>query len=71
METRESRLVRVLFSLILGLALVLSVFAGTRALFIPVVVSYVIWTPLGFVLTAAALASGIGELMTPVPGHRD
>ena len=70
-ETRESRLVRILFALILGLALVLSVFAGTPVLFIPVVVSFVIWTPLGFVLTVVALVSGVGERMTPAPGHRE
>jgi uncharacterized membrane protein len=70
-ETRESRLVRILFALILGLALVLSVFTGTPVLLIPVVVSFVIWTPLGFVLTAVALVSGVGERMTPARGHRD
>jgi len=70
-ETRELSLVRILFALILGLALVLSVFTGTPVLLIPVVVSFVIWTPLGFVLTAVALVSGVGERMTPARGHRD
>lgn len=70
-EMRESRLVRILFALILGFALVLSVFAGKPVLLIPVVATFVIWTPLGFVLTAVALVSGIGERMPPARGHRD
>jgi len=70
-EMRESRLVRILFALILGFALVLSVFAGKPVLLIPVVATFVIWTPLGFMLTAVAMVSGIGERMPPVRGHRD
>lgn len=70
-EQRELKLVTILFALTLFFGLVLSVFAGTPVLFIPVVVSFVIWTPLGFLLTAVAIVKGIRERMGPAPDYRE
>lgn len=64
---RELKFVKILFALLLGLALALSPFGGTPALFLPIVVSFVIWTPLGFLLTAAALVKGVRERIAPAP----
>ncbi|MFH1920644.1 MAG: hypothetical protein ABIP48_12245 [Planctomycetota bacterium] len=52
-DGRELRLVKLLFAMLLALALVLSPLAGNPALFLPIVLSFVIWTPLGFLLTTA------------------
>ncbi len=64
---RELKFVKILFALLLGLALALSPFRGTPALFLPIVLSFVIWTPLGFLLTAAALVKGVRERIAPAP----
>jgi hypothetical protein len=64
---RELKFVKILFALLLGLALALSPFGGTPALFLPIVLSFVIWTPLGFLLTAAALVKGVRERIAPAP----
>ena len=66
-ERRELKLVKILFALLLGLALALSPLAATPALFLPIGLSFVIWTPLGFLLTAAALANGVRERIAPAP----
>ena len=66
-DGRELRLVKTLFAMLLTLALVLSPFAGTPALFLPIVVSFVLWTPLGFLLTAVSLAGGFRERIAPPP----
>ncbi|MHB8971383.1 MAG: hypothetical protein ACYC3X_23850 [Pirellulaceae bacterium] len=55
---RELQLVKLLFALMLILALGLSFLAKTPFVSIAVVVNLVVWTPLGFVLTAVAFVSG-------------
>lgn len=60
-----------LFILILFFGLILSVFTETPILFIPVVESFVIWTPLGFLLTAVALVKGIRKRMSPTPDYSE
>jgi hypothetical protein len=60
-DGRELKLVKILFAALLALALVLSVFAGTPVLFLPIAVNFVVWTPLGFLLTAAAVMKGLRE----------
>ena len=68
-EKRELTLVKRLFALVLALALVFSVFAGKPILYIPIVLNFGIWTPLGFLLTAVALVQGVRERITPVTGQ--
>jgi hypothetical protein len=41
-----------------GARFVLSAFVGTPVLFVPIVLNFVIWTLLGFLLTAVALVKG-------------
>jgi len=60
-KQRESKLVITLFAIQLGLGLALSVFAGGSVLFFPVILSFVIWTPLGFLLAAVAIVKGFRE----------
>jgi hypothetical protein len=64
-EERELRLVRNLFGLMLLLALVFSAFSGQPILILPIIPNFVIWTVLGFVLTAIALFAGVLERMIP------
>ena len=66
-DGRELRLVKILFAVLLALALVLSPLAGNWALFLPIVLSFVLWTPLGFLLTAVSLAGGFRERIAPTP----
>jgi hypothetical protein len=60
-EKRELRLVTVLFFVLLALALVLSPFGRQPAFYVPIALNFIIWTLLGFVLTALSLAKGIRE----------
>jgi hypothetical protein len=60
-ERRELRLVTVLFSVLLALALALSPFGRQPAFYPPTALNFVVWTLLGFVLTALSLAKGIRE----------
>ena len=60
-DRRESRVVVTLVALVFGLGFLLSIFSNTPMLFLPVVVSFVIWTPLGLLLTMLALARGVRE----------
>ncbi len=60
-KQRESKLVITLFAIQLGLGLALSVFAGGSVLFFPVILSFVIWTPLGFLLATIAIVKGFRE----------
>jgi hypothetical protein len=53
--------VAILFAVLLGLALILSNFAGQPILFVPIVLNFVLWTVLGFLLTTLALAKGVWE----------
>lgn len=66
-DSRELKLIKILFALLLGLALGLSTLAGKPVLFLPVVLSFVIWTPLGFLLTAVALVKGVRQRIAPAP----
>jgi hypothetical protein len=66
-ESRELKLVTVLFGLMLAIALLLSVFAGQPILFLPIVPNFVIWTLMGFVLTAASLVTGLRERLRHDP----
>ena len=58
---RELRLVAVLFVLLLVLALLLSMLGQNPVLYPPMALNFVIWTPLGFLLTALSLAKGLRE----------
>jgi hypothetical protein len=60
-DGRELKLVKILFAALLALALVLSVFTGTPVLFLPIVLNFVVWTPLGFLLTGVAVVKGLRE----------
>jgi hypothetical protein len=60
-ERRELKLVTILFVTLLSIALVLSALVQNPVLYPPVVLNFVIWTPLGFVLTALSLAKGFRE----------
>jgi len=66
---QELKLVKTLFAILLGLALMLSPLAGTPVLFLPIVLTFVIWTPLGFLFTAGALVSGIREGIALTPAN--
>jgi hypothetical protein len=60
-EKRELHLITVLFAVLLVLALVLSALRRSPVLYAPIAVNFIIWTALGFVLTALSLAKGIRE----------
>jgi hypothetical protein len=60
-EKRELRLVTFLFSVLLALGLALSVLGRSPVLYPPIALNFIIWTILGFVLTALSLAKGIRE----------
>lgn len=55
------------FAVLLALALLLSMLAGSPILYIPIMVNFAIWTPLGFLLTAIAIARGAGPPKTDCP----
>jgi hypothetical protein len=60
-ERRELHLVTVLFATLLAIALALSGLAQNSLLYPPVILNFVLWTPLGFVLTVLALTKGTRE----------
>jgi hypothetical protein len=60
-EKRELQLVRVVFGAVLALGLVLSALRGSPAFYPVIALNFVIWTCLGFVLTALAVAKGVRE----------
>jgi hypothetical protein len=60
-EKRELRLVTLLFAVLLALALALSVLAPNPVFYPAIALNFVIWTLLGFGLTALALAKGVRE----------
>jgi hypothetical protein len=62
-EKRELRLITVLFAALLVLALVLSAFRGSPVLYLPIGLNFIIWTSMGFVLTALSLAKGVREFL--------
>lgn len=57
----ELRLVTVLFSVLLALALALSPLGRQPAFYPPIALNFIIWTLLGFVLTALSLTKGVRE----------
>jgi len=57
-DKSEWHLVKWVFAILVVLALVLSLLAGHPVLYIPIMLNFVIWTILGFVLTAVAIAKG-------------
>jgi hypothetical protein len=59
-EQRELKLVKLLFVSVLVLGFIFSIFARAQ-LFTLVIVSFLIWTPLGFLLTIIAMFKGIRE----------
>jgi hypothetical protein len=60
-EKREFKLVKVLFSLVIVLALLFSALIQTSELFKLVLLSFIIWTPLGFLLTITSFFKGVRE----------
>jgi hypothetical protein len=60
-EERELRLVTGLFSVLLALGLALSVLGRSPVIYPPIALNFIIWTLLGFVLTALSLAKGVRE----------
>jgi hypothetical protein len=57
----ELKLVTIWFAVLLGLALVLSAFAGQHGLIVPIVLNFIAWTVLGFLFTLVALVKGVRE----------
>jgi hypothetical protein len=55
---REMRSVMVGFASVLSVGMILSPLAGRPAIFAPVAANFIIWTPLGFALTAVCLVRG-------------
>ena len=66
-EGRELKLVMAILGLILVPGLALSVFAGQPILFLPILPNFVVWTILGFMLTASCLMASVRERFA-VPG---
>jgi hypothetical protein len=60
-EKRELRLLTGLFAVLLALGLALSVLGRNALFYPPLAVNFVIWTLMGFLLTALSLAKGIRE----------
>ena len=60
-RSSKPRLILTLFALVLGLGFLFSWFRDRPGLFMPVVVNFVIWTLLGFLLSAIAFSSGVRE----------
>ena len=67
-EKRELQLVKVVFGAVLGLGLALSVVRGSPAFYPILALNFVIWTCLGFGLTALALAKGVSERAANIGG---
>ncbi len=57
-DPREWKSILITVALVLGLGFVLAPFRTTPILFIPILASFVIWTPLGVVLAAVAMVKG-------------
>jgi hypothetical protein len=70
-ERRELRRVLMLFVVLIALALGLSLIGRSPVLYPVIALNFVLWTPLGFLLTALSLARGVrescGNTETPVP----
>jgi hypothetical protein len=64
-RSAEIKVVMTLAGVVLGLGFVLSGFRETPALYMPVVVGFLIWTPLGTLLVLIAILRGIREWRQP------
>ncbi len=64
-EGREMRLVKMLFAVILILALALSVPVFKPLVIVLIVVNFIVWTLLGFLLTWVAVNDGIWDRLSP------
>ncbi|TWT82819.1 hypothetical protein CA13_42820 [Planctomycetes bacterium CA13] len=53
-DPMEMRRVKTFFVVLMSLSLVLSSFAGWPGLFVPIMLNFALWTPLGFLLTILA-----------------
>ena len=60
-EKRELGLLRVLFAVVLALGLVLSALGQNALFYPPLALNFIIWTLMGFLLTALSLAKGVRE----------
>jgi hypothetical protein len=60
-EPAELRRVGAVFVSVLGLSLLLSFSALKPAVYVLVVANFIVWTPLGFILTALALERALRE----------
>jgi len=58
---QELRLVTILFAVLLALGFGLSMVARSSVLFPAIALNFVVWTPLGFLLTVLSLVKGIRE----------
>jgi len=67
-EPRELELAMAVFAWVIGLGFVFSFVARQPLIFVPFVLNSVIWTFLGFLLTAIALWQGVRELRNPRAG---
>ena len=60
-DQQELRLVKILFTLVLGFGLFFSLIFEIHQLYSLITLSFLIWTPLGFLLTVIAVVKGICE----------
>lgn len=60
-EERELRSIKISYALVLGLGFFFSFFYNAPELFTLIIVSFIIWTPLGLLLTTFALIKGVWE----------
>src|SRR5271157_779354 len=67
-EPRELRLAMAVFAWVIGLGFVFSFVARQPLIFIPFVPNSVVWTFLGFLLTAIAFWQGVREFRNPRAG---
>ncbi len=67
-EPRELRLAMAVFAWMIGLGFVFSFVARHPLIFVPFVLNSVVWTFLGFLLTAIALWQGVSEFRNPRAG---
>jgi hypothetical protein len=69
-EPRELRLAMAVFAWVIGLGFVFSFVARQPLIFVPFLLNSVVWTFLGFLLTAIALGQGFREFRNPGAGSQ-
>ena len=67
-EPREMGLAMAVFAWVIGLGFVLSFAARQPLIYVPIALNNVVWTLLGFLLTAIALWQGVSEFRSPRAG---